>query len=283
MNTSTQKYAIWIFAFSAFFFLGINHTSGQNLLDFIDKCNYCKGKVKKIKTRQKADIKDSRSPYIYKTDEYNQSEQLIKTEISVESKLSKVIEYFYKDSMVLYEKHTIPQEEEYFLIYQYYHKKIPTTIIKATTDLQMINYSKLEYTKDLVPVYLKLYNLLGELQEKKSVEYFSKNQIVIRSFNAKTQFSFLNKYELLCKFNKPRKLRKKDFKDAITRPINLEIKNDLVRVVKAVQTENKERVQIEELDYDEYGNWVSKKTFELKNNKNKRRLIKEIRREIEYF
>ena len=169
------------------------------------------------------------------------------------------------------------------MVYQYYQKEIPTTILKVNKERKILKYAELEYTKDYKPVYLKFYNLLGDLLEKRSIEYFSKNQVVIRLFNPENQNSQFHKYELLCKYNQPKKLRKKDFKDLVTRPINLEIEKSLVRIVKAVQIDKKERVHIDEISYDDTGNWLSKKTFELKNNKNKRRLIREIEREIEYF
>lgn len=260
-----------------------NYSSAQTLLGFIDKCDNCKGKIKRIVTKQKADSDNYRSPLVKRTDEYNENERLVKTEIALDGYISKTIFYHYKDSLLIYELHQQPSEEDFYLVYQYYKKKTPRRIIKVDLQRMIINYAVLEYTKDLQPVYLKFYNVLGELLEKQNVEYYSSNQVVIRSFYPKSQLSNLQKYELLCKFNQPEKLRKRDFRDVITRPINLEVENNTLRIVKAVQTQTRERVQVEEVSYDKNGNWLSKKTFELKNNKNKRRLIKEIKREVEYY
>lgn len=261
----------------------ITSVQSQDLLPFLDNCKDCKGKVKRIKTKQKGDINDYQSPVFRKTAEYNIKEQLIKTELTIDGRLSKTVFFHYIDSLLIYEQHVRPEREDYFLVYQYYKKKLPRRIIKVDKGRRIINYAELEYTPDYVPIYLKFYNVLGDLLEKRSVEYQSKNQVVIRTFFPKSQFSNLQKYELLCRFNQPNKLKKRDFRDLITRPINLEVDSDMVRVVKAVQTENREKVQIKEVAYDNQGNWINIKTYELKRNKNKRRLIKEITREIEYF
>lgn len=256
----------------------------QDLFSFIDNCKDCCKSIKSIKTKHKLDYLDYDSPVLRRTDEYNTDDQLIKTKIEVNRSLSRTIHYKYKDSVLVYEKHIVPGEDIFYLFFQYYKKGLPTKIIKVDDKNQIINISKLEYTKDYVPVFLTSYNLMGELLEKRSVEYYSKNQVVIRSSNMQNNLTYLQKHEMLCKFNKPKKLKKKDFKDLITKPINVEYANNMVRVVKAVQTnESREKVHIDEIQYDEFGNWVNKRTYELKNNKNKRRLLYEIKREIEYY
>ncbi len=258
----------------------------QDLLTFIENCANCKncsGKVKKITTKQKADINDYRSPMIYKIEEFNTNEQLVKKEIKFESRISKTVSYHYIDSLLIYELHKSPNEEDYYLVYQYYQKELPTKVIKVDKKRRIINYAEVLYTENKQPVYLKFYNVLGKLLEKRSVEFQSKNQVVIRSFIPDTKFENLQRFELLCKFNEPNKLKKRDFRDIVTRPINLEREDNTLRVVKAVQVDKKEKVQIEEIAYDEQGNWLNKKTFELKNNRNKKRLVKEIEREIEYY
>jgi hypothetical protein len=260
-----------------------NYINAQDLLSFIDDCKTCTGKVKSIKTIQKADYYDYQSPYIYTVDEYNIDKQLVKTEISIERNLSKTIYYGYKDSLLIYEHHIIPGEDEFFLVYQYYKKKIPAKIVKVNNQKEILLYAELKYTTEYYPVDLKFYNLFGELLEKRSVEYSSANQVVIRYSKPQNEQSSLQRFELLCKYNRPEKLRKKDFKDLITRPINLVMKDKVLRIVKGVKTESREEIQIEEITYDYVGNWLSKKTFELKKNKNKRKLIKEINREIVYY
>lgn len=259
-------------------------TQAQDLYSLIENCHECCEKIKSIKTKHKIDYRDYDSPTLQRTDEYDTSNKLIKTEIRINRALSRTIYYKYKDSLLVYEKHVVPHEENFYLFYQYFKKGLPTKIIKANNKNQIINISQLEYTEDYIPVFIKSYNLLGELLHKTSVEYMGKNQIIIRSFNPKNNLDFLEKHQMLCKFNKPKKLRKKDFKDVITKPINIEHEDNLVRIVKAVKTENeRERVHIEEVNYDQYGNWIKKRIYELKNNKNKRRLIDEIKREIEYY
>ena len=94
--------------------LGNVYSTGQNLFPFIDDCKNCIGKVKRVKTKQKADFKDYQSPIIYQTDEYNTDDQLIKTEISINQLLSKTIHYGYKDSLLIYEHHISPEEDEFF-------------------------------------------------------------------------------------------------------------------------------------------------------------------------
>jgi len=263
--------------------LCVSSLQAQELLTFLEKCRDCKGNVKSVKTEQKADLKNYESPTFKKIEDYNENKKLIKTQIFINNQVRKTVFYNYIDSLLIFEQHVQPYEEDYFLVYQYYKKKIPRKIIKVDKGRKIINYAELEYSAELLPVYLKFYNVLGDLLEKRSVEYYSKNQVIIRTFFPESQFSNLQKYELLCRFNQPNKLRKRDFRDIATRPINLEIEPEMVRVVKVVQTEKKEKVQIEELEYDEQGNWINKKTYELKRNKKKRRLIKEIIREIEYF
>ncbi|MFT5166774.1 MAG: hypothetical protein ACI8P3_002006 [Saprospiraceae bacterium] len=279
-NTTPIPRAIFILAL---LYCSVSLLTAQDLFPFIDACKTCNGKVKSIKTIQKVDFNDYQSPLIYKIDEYNSYDRLVKTEISIDRYLSKTIYYGYKDSLLIYEHHLTPNEEEFFLVYQYYRKKIPGKIVKVNNKKQIIQYAELKYSEDFKPIYLHFYNLLGEVLEKRSVEYSSNNQVVIRYFNPKNQQSILQRFELLCKYNQPEKLKKKDFKDLVTKPLNFEIEDKLLRVVKAVKTENREEIQIEEVSYDDAGNWLSKKTFELKKNKNKRRLIKEIKREIVYY
>ncbi len=265
------------------FIMNISALNAQSLLHFVDDCNSCIGNVKRIVTKQKLDFDDFESPYIYKREDFNTSQQLIKSEISIGANITKTIHYEYNDSLILYEHHVSPGKKDFYLVYQYYQEKLPGKIIKVNKKRQILDYAELFYTKNYKPAYIEFYNLLGEVLRKQSVEYYSGNQIVIRFYNAKSQNSNLQKHELFCKFNSPKKLRKKDFKDLITRPINLEVEDDFVRIVNGVKTDTKEVIRIEELTYDDHGNWTSKKTYELKKNKTKRKLVNEIKREIEYY
>lgn len=283
----TNRLLLPVFIFITLIVSCITNSHAQNLLSFLENCDTdcynCNGSIKKIVTKQRATFNDFRSPMISKTNEYNANEQITKTEVKIGKHVSNTIYYHYIDSLLIYEHHVTPGTKDYFLVYQYYQKRLPTRIVKVDKKRNIINYSDIIYSNNEEPVYLKLYNLTGELLAKRSVEYYSKNQVVIREYSVENEISNLYKYELLCKFNQPKKLKKKDFKDVVTRPINLEVEDDKVRIVKGVQINNRERIQIDELTYDDHGNWLKKKTYELKNNKNKRKLVMEIEREIEYY
>lgn len=257
---------------------------GQNLVDLIEDCYDFNGQVKSVVTKQKADITDYYSPNIKRIDEFNQDQKIIKTEIFLDRRKTKAISFHYIDSLLIYEHHQQPGEEDYLLVYQYYKKQFPRKILKVTTDHKIINYASLQYSEDFVPVYMSIYNLLGDLLEKSSLEYFGKNHLVIEVFSPEIEVPLYQKYERLCKFNSPDKLRKKDFKDVVTRPINIQKEDNVVRIIKAVEeSERKERIEIEELAYDENGNWTSKNTYELKKKRTKKRLIGQIEREFTYY
>lgn len=265
------------------FFLASHTLSSQNLLSFLESCKECKGQVKAINTRQKTDVRNNQGSVIIKREEFDENGKIQKEEIKIDGFISKTIFYYYKDSLLIYELHKEPRKKDYFLVYQYYQKKIPKKIIKVKTDHTIIDYAELEYTKDLKPAVLTFFSVVGDLLEKRSVEYLGNNHVVIRYFYPKIKDPYFQKYELFCKYNTPDKLKKNDFRDVVTRPINLERADNMLTVVKAVKTQTREQIHIDELSYDEYGNWVSKKTFELKKNKSKRRLVEEITREIEYY
>ena len=56
-----------------------------------------------------------------------------------------------------------------------------------------------------------------------------------------------------------------------------------VRLKNPVEGEEDDRIEIDEVAYDEQGNWLTKKTYALKKKKTKKRLIGEIEREIVYY
>lgn len=256
----------------------------QNLIDLIEDCDDFNGQVKSVVTLQKADILNYQSPKIKRVDEFNQDQKIVKTEIFYDRQKTKTISFHYIDSLLIYEHHKQPGEDDFLLVYQYYRKQFPRKILKVTPDHKIINYASLQYSEDFVPVYMTVYNLLGDLLEKSSLEYFGKNHLVIEYFNPEREDPSYQKYERLCKFNSPDRLKKRDFKDVITRPINIQKEDNIVRIIKAVEGgEKKERIEIEELAYDENGNWTSKNTYELKKKKTKKRLIGQIEREITYY
>jgi hypothetical protein len=255
----------------------------QNLYDLVERCNSHTGNVKSIITKQKADFSDYQSPMIKRIDEYDEAQRIVRSEIYSDRRIAKTIEYYYIDSLLIYEKHQQPNEEDYLLVYQYLKKQYPRKILKVTPERKIINYARLEYSEDFVPVYMSIYNLLGDLLEKRTLEYYGKNHMVIQYFYPELEFTQYQKFERLCKFNSPDQLKKRDFKDLVTRPINIQKEDNVVRIIKAVDKRKKERIEIEELAYDESGNWLTKKTFELKKKKTKRRLIGEIEREITYY
>lgn len=273
----------WLCLFLLGVFLLPSYSFSQDFYDLIESCNRHTGQVKSITTKQKADFLDYQSPTIKRIDEYDQAQRIIKSEIYSDRRKAKTISYHYIDDLLIYEQHKQPEEDDYLLVYQYLQKKYPRKILKVTPDRKIINYARLEYSEDFIPVYMSFYNLLGDLLEKRTLEYYGKNHMVIEYFYPELDFKQFQKYELLCKFNQPDQLNKRDFKDVITRPINIQKEDNTLRIIKAVEGEDRERIEIEEVSYDENGNWITKKTYELKKKKTKKKLIGEIEREIVYY
>lgn len=268
-----------------FFSIATTNVQAQDLFAFIENCKFCNGKVKTLKILERVEnVATGYSTRKQIVHTYSQNKQLTKTQLYFDGRIQKTIQYYYKDSLLIYEEHKQPKEDDFFYVYQYYQKKVPGAVLKVDSKRRIKTVAKIEYTKDFRPVYLKIYDLLGNILERKTLEYYGRNYVLISTFNPKTKSTNVIRHELLCKYNKPQSLKKRDFKDIITKPINLEFKDKTIQVVKAVQiSKKKEKIHIEELTYDSKNNWLSKKTFELKNNKNKRRLLRKIDREIEYY
>ena len=259
----------------------------QNLHQLIDRCNWSPGSIQKTITRAKDFQVEIGAGESGTTHEYDLEGNLIKT--TIETYASKeYINYYYINNLLVKQTHQSVSRrnptESFALFFQYYNNRI-SRILQTTQEGDLIHTSKLFYDRNKRPALLKQFDLKGKHLYSQSVYYAGQSTVVISSLTAKDQLLFASKHYLCHRYAPIDELDKSNFEAKHEKIVRYALKDNKLSIVRSIDTgrKRKEKIQIEEVSFDERGNWKEIVLYELKKTKTKKKKLQQIQRDIIYY
>ncbi len=268
----------WLPLFFCFFSSMVN---AQHLYPLIDHCYMTSNNIWKITANEVIHSDEYGAITYTRIHEYNDKNQLSRFISKMNGLETELVHYFHHNERLIQQNHFSAFRDTFFLFYQYKKNRI-ARISRTNANRNILDVAELKYDLENRPLVLETNNLFGELLKTELVEYYNKNYIYIDLF-AKNELQQTFKYDLYCKYNDFHSLNKKDFEDQSGKLLKFEKEEKLIRIVRGGKNDQgKERIYIEEITYDERNVWISRKIYELKPRSKRKKLVREINREIVY-
>ncbi len=277
---------IILFTIGIFFSFPI---AAQNLIELINHCPKVKGKVlstTEFMTQYGEGGFSKTTAFVY---EFNEQHLLASFKRYNENSIEvQHFQYFYNDQNRLNKAKYYSWGAEKMLFFQYANG-VPTQIMHTTSDKELISTSEIMTDSLERPVFLKNFDIKGQLLFTQSVKYdedserfWLEHHYINYPFlkGKKTSYEYYQCSEdIFLNTIKP-----EQFENIETKILNLTVDNNMATVVKAVNSpdDKGEQIYIQEIVFDEHQNWTNSNLYRLKKRRQKKVLVQEIERTIVY-
>ena len=260
--------------------ISTTEVDAQSLLSIINKCPHVKGAV----TSTALNITNYEDVTIKSSIERNfdrKGRLITHKRLDSRGEIIEKTDYFYSKNKLIKESYYLLDQLQYSLFYQY-RKTIPLRVIKVDTESQILQLGDILLDSLRRPIILDIYDLSRNKLNSQEAEYgeYGENVIIYYLDNKRKGYSY--EYRLCESYVDLFSVNENQFKDESTKILNFTVKDKKATIVKAVEKGIQEAIYIQEIDFDEEGNWVNSKHFRLKKRKEKKILVQEVNRLITY-
>jgi len=268
----------WIIIFSVLILTST--VTAQSLLDVINKCPHVKGAV--VSTQLKIINYEQETSKSSIEQTFDKKGRLINhKQLNSKGNIIEKTEYLYIRNKLIKESYYLLDQLQYALFYQY-RKTIPLRIIKVNTDSEILQVGDILLDSLRRPLILDIYDLARNKLSSQEAEYNEDKENVIIYYLDNKRYGYSYEYKICESYIDLFSVNEKQFRNESTKILNFTVKDNKATIVKAVEKGIQEAIYIQEIDFDDEGNWVNSKHFRLKKRKEKKILVQEINRLITY-